>query len=123
MYYICLENNQIVSQLNYEPNVPESIEVIEITDEEHQNIIENTHFFNIKNKKVESYSDKELNKIKTNKEKLEKNQDNYRFLNSSDWKILRHLREKALNIKTSLTEKEYLDLEKKRDEISKSIIK
>ena len=43
------------------------------------------------------------------------------FLNSTDWKIMRHIREQALGLETSLTDKEYLELENKRQEAAKSI--
>jgi len=36
------------------------------------------------------------------------------FLNATDWKVIRHLGQKALNIATSMTEEEYLALEAER---------
>lgn len=36
------------------------------------------------------------------------------YLNETDFKVLRHLREKALNIQTTLSEDEYLQLENDR---------
>ncbi len=53
MYYVCIENNQIVSILNYQPSVPGSVSTTEISDSEY-NLIENkTHYFNVTTKKVE----------------------------------------------------------------------
>jgi hypothetical protein len=37
------------------------------------------------------------------------------FLNSTDWKVLRHIRQKALNITTSLSDVEYTQLEQQRE--------
>jgi len=40
---------------------------------------------------------------------------NREFLNSTDWKILRHIREQALSKSTTLSQAEYLELERQRD--------
>lgn len=44
------------------------------------------------------------------------------FLNSSDWKVLRHIRQKALEIPTSLSDEEYLALEEARQEASAKVL-
>lgn len=51
-----------------------------------------------------------------NKEALE-------YLNSTDWKVLRHIRQKALGEETSLTEAQYLELEQSRSDAAKRIVK
>ena len=43
------------------------------------------------------------------------------FLNDSDWLVLRHLREKFLDIPTTLSDSEFRALEQKRQNISKLI--
>jgi hypothetical protein len=45
------------------------------------------------------------------------------FLNSTDYKILRHLRQKALSQELSLSESEYLALEQQRSEAAARIVK
>jgi hypothetical protein len=49
------------------------------------------------------------------------NYNSRKFLESTDWLVLRHIGQKALNLETSLSDQEYLDLEiqrqSKRDEI------
>jgi hypothetical protein len=45
------------------------------------------------------------------------------FLNNTDWKILRHLRQQALGISTSLTAEEYLELEHERQMAAESIMR
>lgn len=40
------------------------------------------------------------------------------FLNESDYKVLRHIRQKALNLPLTMTEAEYLQLEQQRHEAS-----
>lgn len=49
---------------------------------------------------------------------LVKNNQARQFLADTDWKVMRHIREKALLKETSLSEDEYLDLEEQRDEAS-----
>ena len=44
------------------------------------------------------------------------------FLESTDYKVLRHLGQKALNISTTLTEQEYLDLETQRQEARTKVL-
>ena len=44
------------------------------------------------------------------------------FLNSTDWKIMRHIRQKALNVATSLTDAEYLELEQQRQAAAARIV-
>ena len=44
------------------------------------------------------------------------------FLAESDWKILRHIRQKALQQATTLTEEQYLALEQQRADAAASII-
>ncbi len=117
MYYVCIENNQIVSILNYQPSVPGSVSTTEISDSEY-NLIENkTHYFNVTTKKVEPLTESQLLEQQTYNENSERKE----FLNSTDWKILRHLREKTLGLATSMTEEEFIELENQRQTIAKSI--
>jgi predicted nucleotidyltransferase len=44
------------------------------------------------------------------------------FLNNTDWKILRHLRQKALNIATSLSDTEYIQLEQQREAAAARVV-
>ncbi len=110
MYYVCVENNRVVSVLNYSPNVPSSITVTQITDEQHNQIMANTHKFDVPTKTVVTnpdFSQSEIDREKLNAAERE-------FLRDTDWKIMRHIRQKALGQTTSLTDAEYLDLEQQR---------
>jgi hypothetical protein len=49
------------------------------------------------------------------------NQTARQFLTDTDWKIIRHIRQKALEIETSLTEEEYIALETERQQKAESI--
>lgn len=111
MYYICVEDDCVTSVLNYEPNVPQSVTVIAISDDEYAKLEQRTHYFDIPTSSVQPYAKSETDKLAAQ----EVNKDCQRFLNNTDWKVLRHIREKALGIPTSLSEVEYLDLEMQRE--------
>ena len=51
------------------------------------------------------------------------NAESLEFLTVTDFKVLRHIRQKALNQKLSLSEEEYLALEQQRSEAAARIIK
>lgn len=117
MHYVCLENNLITSILNYQPNVPETVQVVEISDADYEKLINRTHFFDVSTKSVIAVSPQDL------QDKLiqDSNVDPLEFLSQTDWKVLRHIRQKALGVRTTLSESEYLDLERQRDEASKQV--
>ena len=118
MYYVCIENNIVTSVLNYRPSAPVTVKICEITDEQNDQLIQGTHIFDtIVNKVIpqdKSVLDaKEIdrqNAVKRNK------------LQSTDWVVLRHIREKALGVPTSISEEEYVKIEQERQEIAKSIV-
>jgi len=117
MHYVCLENNQVISILNYQPSVPQTVTVVEIPDNDFTKIENKTHYFNVNSRTVDAVPQEQL----VQEQIFNENNEKREFLNSTDWKILRHLREKALTIATTMTEQEYLDLENQRQEIAKSI--
>lgn len=112
MYYVCVENSRVTSILNYVPNVPESIQVVQITDEEYGSINKEkpTHYFDVTELCIKPMPSAIIDKYKTEQEDAKYKE----FLSSTDWKVLRHIREKALGQATSLTEEEYLQLENER---------
>lgn len=118
MYYVCIENNNITSILNYKPNVPSGVTLVQIEDEQYKQLGEGTHKFDLialsvvpQDKNV--LDAKELEK--TNALRLE-------YLNSTDWMVLRHIRQKALGLETSLSEDKYIELEKTRQDAANSIV-
>lgn len=117
MYYVCIENNQLISILNYQPSVPNTVSIVEITDEDYYRIENKTHYFNISNSLVEPLTESQLAEQETYNENSEKRE----FLNRTDWKILRHLREKTLGVETSMSEEDYIELENQRQAAAKSI--
>ena len=114
MYYFCIEDNIVTSILNYEPSVPDTVEIVEVTDEEYNWIEEDTHKFDITTKKVIPHELTYIEEKAANTEREQSNAEYRDFLTRTDWKILRHIRQKALKIPTSLTEKEYIALEDER---------
>lgn len=118
MHYVCLENNNIVSVLGYEPSVPSSVTVVQITDEQNSMIINGTHYFDVPSKTVLAVP----NDVLAKKTQEQANGLEREFLNTTDWKVLRHIRQKALGIQTSLTEQEYLALEQQRQAAAVRIV-
>ena len=51
------------------------------------------------------------------------NEEAQKFLDSTDFKVLRHIRQKALGQELSLSENEYLALEQERSNAAARIIK
>ena len=118
MHYVCIEDNRISSILNYEPTVPSSVTVVTITDTEYNNIKAQTHYFDVADRTVKSVDASVL----IQKEQEVENAQQREFLRSTDWQILRHIRQKALNVPTSLTDEEYLALEQQRADAAASIV-
>ena len=118
MNYVCIENNAISSILNYEPSVPDTVEVVTISDDDGKKLHDQTHIFDLNSKTVVPIDAS----ITAQKEKEKLNGVEREFLNSTDWKILRHIRQKSLNITTTLTDAEYLALEQQRNEAATRIV-
>ena len=100
------------------PNVPSSVTIAEITDEQYDNISSTTHKFDVGTQTVIANPDYSLSA----KEQEQKNAVEREFLNSTDWKILRHIRQKALNIATSLSDAEYIQLEQQREAAAARVV-
>jgi len=123
MHYLLVEDNQVTSILNYEPNVPDTVTVVPITDEEHKDLTESkVSYFDIPSMQIKKYTQDQLNSQKSLEEQNKINAENREFLNSTDWKILRHLRETNLGVPTSLSQEQYLDLEQQRKGAASRIV-
>jgi hypothetical protein len=118
MHYVCIENNKIISILNYAPNVPQSVLVIDIPDADAENIRNQTHYFDVATRSVQPVAKDVLDK----KSVELKNAVEREYLSSTDWMVLRHIRQKALGISTSLSDAEYVDLEQKRNAAASRIV-
>lgn len=118
MHYVCIEDNKITAILNYEPAVPATVSVTIISDADAAKIRAETHFFDINSKTVVALA----GTVIAQKEQDRLNGIEREFLNSTDWKVLRHLRQKALGIPTSLTDTQYLELEQQREAATARII-
>lgn len=117
MKYVCIEDNRVCGIMEYEPNVPDTVTVTVITDEEYEQLNSRTHYFDIPSSSVLPYDDTALDQL----DQLTVNEDKIKFLAKTDWKVLRHIREKALRIPTSLSEDEYFDLELQRHDAANAI--
>jgi len=118
MKYVCIEGGNVISLLDYQPNVPASVTVVEISDAEAANLDSGTHIFDVASGTVVSKSSDAISQENT----LAQNGQEREFLNSTDWKVLRHIRQKHLGITTSLTEEEYTALEQQREDAAQRIV-
>jgi hypothetical protein len=118
MYYVCVEDNRVVNILNYEPAVPSTVSIRTILDSDFEKIQAQTHDYDVSSNSVIAVA----SDILSRKEIEKQNGLEREFLNSTDWKVLRHIRQKALGIPTSLTESQYLDLERLRDAAASRIV-
>ncbi len=118
MHYVCIENDQVISTLNYRPNVPNTVSIVEITDIQASQLQAGTHLFDLASRSVSPVASSVLDR----KEQEVANGQEREFLNSTDWKVLRHIRQKALGVPTSLSEEEYLELEQQRQAAAARIV-
>lgn len=117
MYYVCIENNQIISVLNYEPSAPDTVTVKEISDRDYELLILGNHYFDIPTQGILPHSSSVLEAREQEKQSLVLKKQ----LQDTDWQVLRHIRQKALGVPTSLSDAEYLDLELERNRIAAQI--
>ncbi len=108
MHYICIENNEVVSVLSYRPSVPSTVSVEEISNEDFKKLESSTHYYDVTTKTLKENTTEMTNSTV-------KAAQNREFLNSTDWQVLRHIREQALGKPTTLSQAEYMELERKRD--------
>jgi hypothetical protein len=118
MYYVCIENNQITGIQSYEPAVPSTVSVATISDTQHAQIMAQTHQFDVASRTVIAVNQSIIDQ----QEQDRLNGLEREFLNSTDWKIMRHIRQKALNVATSLTDAEYTELEQQRQAAAARIV-
>ena len=118
MYYVCIENNQITGIQSYEPAVPSTVSVATISDTQHAQIMAQTHQFDVASRTVIAVNQSIIDQ----QEQDRLNGLEREFLNSTDWKIMRHIRQKALNVATSLTDAEYTELEQQRHAAAARIV-
>lgn len=118
MYYVCIEDDRVVNVLDYQPAVPDTVSVVEISNSDYALLTSRSHYFDIPTKTVLPYS----STVITARTQEQVNITHQQLLNSTDWQVLRHIRQKALGVPTSLSEAEYLDLELRRNQAADSII-
>lgn len=118
MYYVCIENNKVINILGYEPSVPSTVSLVTITAEQNKQIMDQTHVFDIASNRVVPVADS----IAAQKAQDLINAQERDFLNSTDWKVLRHIRQQVLGIPTSLSAEEYRDLEYERESAASRIV-
>ena len=118
MYYVCIEDNKVINILNYNPSVPSTVLIKTISDQDFQKIMDQTHVYDVSTNSVVAVA----SEILSHREIELQNGIELEFLRSTDWKVLRHLRQKSLGITPSLTDSQYLELERLRDAAASRIV-
>lgn len=123
MLYIIIENEKIVSKLDYKPNIPEDepVKIIEYTGN-----IPDAYIALIDGKVCDSrdyvfFQGKYVLATGELKEQLRINKESKALLSNTDWKVLRHIEQVEKNISTSLTQEEYQTLLNERQKARESI--
>ena len=114
MYYVCIEDNEVTSIIDYEPSVPDTISIEPITDAKYRSITDGKSYYDAIKREVVKVATQII-------KSEEKSKKAAAFLNSTDWKVLRHIRETGLGIEPSLSDAEYIKLEKERQKQSKLV--
>jgi hypothetical protein len=117
MTYVCIENNKVVSVLNYEPHVPSTVQVVKITQDQAKQLDDGTYYFDVLDSTVKAMPDHVLR----TQEQTAQNAQAKSFLQGTDWQVLRHLRQQHLGIPCSLSDSEYIKLEMERQKAADSI--
>lgn len=117
MKFICIENNRVVGMCDYRPNVPPSVKVISVNDDDYAKLANNTHIFDPASNTVIPRTESPTDTVYSNFAKQ------LNFLQTTDWMVLRHIRQKALGIELSLSESEYISLEQQRQAAAESLEK
>jgi len=117
MYYVCIEDDRVVNVLDYAPQVPATVKVVEVNNHDYALLACRSHYFDIPTLSILPYGAEVIGV----REQEQLNKTHQQLLNSTDWQVLRHIRQKALGVPTSLSEAEYLDLELRRNQAANSI--
>ena len=123
MNYLLVENDVLVGVCDYEPNVgDDDIQVITYSGN-----IPKERILYIDGKIVDSenyvfINNKYVKKTKAITDLINTNSDSKRYLNDTDWLVIRHRDQLDLKQQTSLTNEQYLDLLAKRQAAREKVV-
>lgn len=123
MNYLLIENNELVGVCDYEPNIgTDNIQVLTYSGNIPQErilyidgkIVDSENYILINNKYVK--------KTKAITELVNTNNESKKYLNETDWLVIRHRDQLDLKQETSLTHEQYLDLLAKRQAAREKVV-
>ena len=123
MNYILIENDELVSVCDYIPNIGnDNITVIPYSCNIPQERILyiNGHIEDSKNYLY--VNGKYIRKTNNIENTVNTNSEARKYLNNTDWLVIRHRDQLELNQETSLTQEEYIDLLEKRQQARERVI-
>lgn len=110
MYYVCVTEGRVASVINYEPACVPPMQAYAISESEYGQIQAQTHYWDVTTCRVLPMPEH----VQAAKQIQEHNRACLRYLQDTDWKVLRHIRQLHLGEPTSLTADEYTQLERER---------
>lgn len=123
MNYLLIENNELVGVCDYEPNIgTDNVQVLTYSGNIPQErilyidgkIVDSENYILINNKYVK--------KTKAITELVNTNNESKKYLNETDWLVIRHRDQLDLKQETSLTHEQYLDLLAKRQAAREKVV-
>lgn len=124
MNYLLIENETLVGVYDYEPNIGnDDIQIIKYSGNIPK---ERIIYLNGKIADSNDYiyiNDKYVKKTKAIKKMLDTNAEAENYLTDTDWLVIRHRDQLALNKETSLTNEQYLNLLAKRQYAREKVVR
>lgn len=117
IHYVLVEDGRVIDIINYEPNTPDTVSVYPIPKEDYDSIVAESHFFDLETRKVIPVG-AEITKRKLAIAARDKGKT---YLQETDWIVMRHIREIALKLPTTLSDEEYIALETERHTVAKAL--
>lgn len=123
MNYLLIENNELVGVCDYEPNIgDDDINVVTYSGNIPQ---ERILYLNGKIVDKDNYvfiNNKYVKKTKAITDLVNTNHESKKYLNDTDWLVIRHRDQLDLKQQTSLTQEQYLDLLAKRQAAREKVV-
>ncbi len=123
MNYLLIENNELVGVCDYEPNTgDDDINVVTYSGNIPQ---ERILYLNGKIVDKDNYvfiNNKYVKKTKAITDLVNTNYESKKYLNDTDWLVIRHRDQLDLKQQTSLTQEQYLDLLTKRQAAREKVV-
>jgi hypothetical protein len=83
-FYVAVKDNEYITVMNYLPNIPEGVELYDITEEDYNNYVDKGYKFNLTTKKIETVDES----IILERSWVDLRDTRNKLLSNSDWIML-----------------------------------